>query len=443
MIDQGRLQHLLSPRQWLVRLIFWGGTLSVGMAAVLFALGAELAQWIFHQILAISPWLPFLITPAGLALSAWLTRNVFIGAQGSGIPQTIAALHIKDEEKLGTLLSLRIALGKMLLTFLALCSGASIGREGPTVQIGASILYSLRRFSRGTYSDDLRALIVAGGAAGVAAAFNTPLAGVVFAIEELSRTFEQRTSGLVLTAVIFAGIAAHGVLGNYAYFGKVSTSLGSDSGWLAVTLCGITGGLAGGFFSRLLVNFTGRTWKGRIGTWAREKPVAFAAACGFALACIGAMSGHHSYGTGYEEVRDIIANGDADYPAYGLYKFLATLVSYMSGIPGGLFAPSLAIGAGLGSALSHLMPAIPLGTMVVLGMAGYFSGVTQAPLTTFVIVMEMTENHVVVLPLMATALIAHGMSRVICPEPLYKALAEQFIRRLNSARTDTETAGPK
>lgn len=430
MIDHDHLQHLLSPKQWLLRLVFWGGAISVGIVAVLFALGAELAQWCFRQILAISPWLPFLVTPGGLALSTWLSRRYFEGSQGSGIPQTIAALQLDDQDKLSRLLSLRIAFGKIALTFLALCSGASIGREGPTVQIGASIMFSLRRFSRFTYSDQIRALIIAGGAAGVSAAFNTPLAGIVFAIEELSRTFEQRTSGLVLTAVIFAGVAAHGVLGNYAYFGKVTTSLGDGGGWGAIIVCGLVGGIAGGLFSRLLVVFASRGWSGSFGEWVRRSPVAFAALCGLILAIIGVLSGHHSYGTGYEEVRDILANGDEDYPAFALYKFLATLVSYMSGIPGGLFAPSLAIGAGLGSSLAHFLPQVPPGTMVVLGMAAYFAGVTQAPLTTFIIVMEMTDNHSVVLPLMATALIAHGLSRVVCPEPLYKALAEIFMRGL-------------
>lgn len=433
MIDHDHLHDLLSPKKWLMRLIFWGGALSVGVAAVLFALGAEFAQWCFRQLLAISPWLPFLITPTGLALSAWLSRRVFEGSQGSGIPQTIAALDVAEPDKLSALLSLRIAIGKISLTLLALGCGASIGREGPTVQIGASILYSLRRFTHLDYRNEIRALIVAGGAAGVAAAFNTPLAGIVFAIEELSRSFEQRTSGLVLTAVIFAGIAAHGMLGNYAYFGKVSTSLVSDYGWLAVVTCGLAGGLAGGLFSRLLIVFAAQGFGGKVGAWVRRRPVLFAAICGFVLACIGVASGHHSYGTGYDEVRDILAHGDADYQAYGLFKFLSTLVSYMSGIPGGLFAPSLAIGAGLGSALSHAMTDVPLGTMIVLGMAGYFAGVTQAPLTTFVIVMEMTDNHAIVLPLMATALIAHGISRVVCREPLYKALAEQFARKLRSA----------
>jgi chloride channel protein, CIC family len=429
MIDHDHLKNLLSPKEWLLRLVFWGGAIAVGATAVLFTLGAQFGNQFFHWILSISPWLPFVVIPSGLALSAWLSRRFFVGAQGSGIPQTIAALQIQDPEQLGGLLSLRIAAGKIALTIMALCCGASVGREGPTVQVGASIMYSLRRFSHFTYPGQMKGLIIAGGAAGVAAAFNTPLAGIVFAIEELSGSFEQRTNGLILTAVIFAGLAAHAMLGNYSYFGTISTSLGSGIGWLAVIVCGIAGGLSGGLFSRLLIRASDG-WGGFVGRWMRSHPVTFAAACGIVLACMGPLSGHHTYGTGYDEVRDILAHGDAGYQGYGLFKFLATLVSYLSGIPGGIFAPSLAVGAGIGVNISHFISFVPAGTVTVLGMVAYFSGVTQAPLTAFIIVMEMTDNHSIVLPLIATALIAHGISRIVCQEPLYKGLAERFLRRI-------------
>ncbi|MGO8754558.1 MAG: chloride channel protein [Gallionellaceae bacterium] len=429
MIDNKHLKNLLSPKEWILRLVFWGGALAVGVVAVLFALAAQLGNRCFNWMISLSPWLPFVVMPSGLALTAWLSRRFFTGTQGSGIPQTIAVLQLQNQEQIGRLLSLRIAAGKILLTILALCCGASVGREGPTVQIGASIMYSLRKVSGFTYQNQIRALIVAGGAAGVASAFNTPLAGIVFAIEELSRSFEQRTNGLILTAVIFAGIAADATLGNYTYFGTISTSIGSSIGWVAVIVCGVTGGGLGGLFSRLLISANDGLG-GIMGRYMRSHPVAFATACGFVLAILGVLSGHHTYGTGYNEVRDMLLHGDGDYHSYGALKLLATLVSYLSGIPGGIFAPSLAVGAGIGANLSHLISFVPASTMIVLGMVAYFSGVTQMPLTTFIIVMEMTDNHSIILPLMATALIAHGISRVICPEPLYKALAERFVRQL-------------
>lgn len=426
MIDRSYLRKFMSPQEWLLRLVFWGGAIVVGLAAVMFALAAQLGYKYFHWLLSISPWLAFAAMPIGLALCVWLSRKFFEGSQGSGIPQTIAALQIEDEKQLSKLLSLRIAIGKMAITFLALCCGASVGREGPTVQIGASIMYSLRRFTHFSQLNQMRGLIIVGGAAGVAAAFNTPLAGIAFAIEELSRSFEQRTNGLVLTGIIFAGLASNAILGDYAYFGTVFTSFGSASAWIAVLACSVVGGLAGGLFARVLVS-AGAGWGGFFGRWMRKRPVAFAAFCGLMLALLGIMSGHHTYGTGYEEVRAILANGDSGYESYGVMKLLATLVSYLSGIPGGIFAPSLAVGAGFGANLSHLISFVPAGTVIVLGMVAYFSGVTQAPLTTFIIVMEMTDNHDLVLPLMATALIANGVSRIVCHEPLYKAMAERFL----------------
>ena len=210
---------LISPRQWLRRLVFWVGAVLVAGVAIGFAALADRAANLFVGVQAPRPWIALLICPAGLAASFLLTRYVFPGAQGSGIPQVIAAQHMTDRAAIARVLSPRIAAGKIGLTLLGLCCGASIGREGPTVQVGASIMHALGRLLRLPRLELERALVLAGGAAGVAAAFNTPLAGIVFAIEELSHSFEARTSGTVLTAVIIAGITTLALMGNYTYFG--------------------------------------------------------------------------------------------------------------------------------------------------------------------------------------------------------------------------------
>ena len=418
-----------TPRLWLRRAILWIGAVAVAVAAILFALGSARAIDLHRRALAIHPWLTFVLAPLGLAAVAWTTRRFFPGSQGSGIPQTIAALQIGDEPTRGRLLSVRIAAGKLALTLIGLLSGASVGREGPTVQIGAAIMHSLGRLTRFSRIEAQRGLILAGGAAGVAAAFNTPLAGVVFAIEEMSRSFESRTSGTVLTAVIVAGIVSVWWLGDYTYFGRTSEMLREGQGWIAVLLCGVIGGFAGGLFSQILIAFS-KGLPGTLGALSRKRPVMFAALCGLALAALGLASGSTTYGTGYEEAKRIL-EGTGDLPAsYGLLKFAATLISYLSGIPGGIFAPSLAVGAGLGWNLADLAPYAPTGAVVVLGMVGYFAGVVQAPVTAFVIVVEMTDNHDMILPLMAAALIAAGCSRIVCRRPVYKSLAEQFANRL-------------
>jgi H+/Cl- antiporter ClcA len=417
---------LVSPRLWWRRVVFWVGALLVACVAVAFAQSANWAGNLFLHMIAGRPWLAFVIAPAGLALAFLLTRHVFPGAQGSGIPQTIAALHMHDQAMIGRVLSLRIAVGKVLLTLLGLASGASIGREGPTVQVGASIMHALGTLLRLPRPELRQALVLAGGAAGIAAAFNTPLAGILFAIEELSHSFEARTSGTVFTAVIIAGATTLGLVGNYTYFGQTSAEIGNHAAVFAVILCSVVGGLAGGIFSQSLL-IAANGLPGLAGRLIIRYPVVFAVLCGLLLAFIGMLSGGETYGTGYDQARAMVEEHSVLPPVYALLKLAATVVSYVSGIPGGIFAPSLSIGAALGSVLAPLVPGAPVGAMILLGMTAYFSGVVQAPITATVIVMEMTANQSLTIPLMATALLSFAASRLVCRRPLYGALARRFL----------------
>jgi H+/Cl- antiporter ClcA len=423
-----RLRHvapLLSRRLWLQRMLTWGGAIAVSLTALAFASAANGAQEVFVWLLHGHLLLTLVLTPAGLALSVWLTRRYFPGAQGSGIPQTIAAVHMTDARAINAVLSLRIAIGKMGLTLLGLLCGASIGREGPTVQVGAAIMHALGRAVGLPRHDFRRGLVLAGGAAGVAAAFNTPLAGVVFAIEELSHSFEARTSGTVLTAVILAGITTLALAGNYTYFGATQAELDFGAGWIAVALCALAGGLAGGAFSSALIAAS-RGLPGRAGRLLMRHPIGFAALCGLILAGTGLLTGGATFGTGYAQARGVVEGTATLPPLYALLKLLATVASYLSGMPGGIFAPSLSVGAGLGQWLAALVPGAPAGAVVLLGMVAYFSGAVQAPITATVIVMEMTDNQRMTIPLLAAAMLAFGVSRLICPRPLYGALARRF-----------------
>ncbi len=267
---------------------------------------------------------------------------------------------------------------------------------------------------------------VAGSAAGVAAAFNTPLAGIVFAIEEMGRAFEQRSSALVLIAVILAGIASLGLVGNYNYFGSSSSMLIVTIDWVAVFVCGVAGGILGGCFARAVV------WgNARLRIWMAPAPMrrALIAAftCGMVVAVCGFLSGGDSYGTGYEAARRAV-EGHAMGWSFAPLKFMATLASTLSGIPGGLFAPSLAVGAGMGSVIAQLLGVHAIGAIVLLGMCSYFAGVVQAPITAAVIIGEMTAASGMRLPLLLAAMIAYGVSRLIQRESLYHALAENFLK---------------
>ncbi|GAB6040358.1 chloride channel protein [Endothiovibrio diazotrophicus] len=408
------------PKAWRIRLVFWLGALLVGSLCALFAIFADYAGELFVKLTEQGKWVPLVVTPLTLAGLAWATRNLFPGSQGSGIPQAIAALESNQK---GAVLSLRIAIGKILLTLIGLVAGASIGREGPSVHVGASIMYSLGRFARFPAHYMERGLILAGGAAGITAAFNTPLAGIVFAIEEMSKRFEQRTSGLVTIGVVIAGVTGLILLGPYHYFGTSDAAIPDAASWLAIPVCGVIGGLLGGIFSTTLINGARR-----LGPVVKKHPYAVAFVCGLAVALLGYLSDYSSSGTGYGAAKAIITGEAAWDPTYPLTKFGSTLASYLSGIPGGIFAPSLATGAGVGANLGHWLPVAPLSVMVILGMVGYFAGVVQSPLTAFVIVMEMTNNQEMMLALILTSFIANGVSHLVCPKPIYHALSQAFLQ---------------
>lgn len=428
---QLRSVRVISTR-WQRRVIFVAGGVAVGAAAVGLTQASDLAQFLFARLLETWRYASFVVTPLGFVLSVFLTLRFFPNSQGSGIPQAIAARQLGDHEARGRLVSFRIGVGKIFLTVLGLLCGASVGREGPTVQIGASIMFAIGRMSPRRQPG----LILAGAAAGVAAAFNTPLAGIVFGIEEMSRAFEVRTSGLIIGTVIAAGLTSLALVGNYAYFGHTATTLGNGVDWLAVPICGVVGGLAGGLFSRLVI-LVAFGLPGRLGLLIKRHPLAFAFACGLGVAVCGYLSGDTIYGTGYAQVKHALES-EAPLPeSFGVLKLLATLFSTVSGIPGGIFSPSLAAGAGLGSNVAHFFPGTPMGAILLLGMVSYFAGVVQAPITAFVIVTEMTDNHAMVVPLMAAALIAYGSSRLVCKEGVYHALAKGFLQR---ARADNACA---
>jgi len=419
-------KSLLSFAHWRNRLVFWCGAIIIGIIGAGFSFIADGAQVGFLNIIARNEYLPLLVCPLILGLTAWLTSKFAPGAVGSGIPQAIAARSTDDPKERMYLLGPQIILGKVLLTALALLGGASIGREGPTVQVGATILY-LGAVFMNMNPDMRRNVILAGAAAGIAAAFNTPLAGIVFAIEEMARAFETRYSGVVLTAIVLAGAASLSILGNYSYFGAADGAYLIARDWFAIGVVGVIGGLTGGLFALLLSQggFQLNALRQKIKFVCH--PAIFAALCGLIIAALGLLTHGATYGTGYTQAKDLLHNATPGSWLYTISKFIATIVSGFSGIPGGIFSPSLSVGAGLGASMASWFPATPIAGMVLLGMTAYFSGVTQAPITAFIIVLEITGRLSLPFPLIAASVIAAAISRRICPVSLYHALAKTFI----------------
>ena len=414
-------------RQWVDRAVVLAYATATGLVVVGFTLLAEAASHGFDKLQRLGPhaeYLPLLWTPLLTVLLVWWTRRLAPGAAGSGIPQVVRALD-DDLHPLQRqwLVSVRMSLHKIGLISGGLVAGLSIGREGPTVQVGAGIMAHARRWLSPQSGIDTHDLMVAGAAAGIAAAFNTPLGGIVFAIEQLSRRRGMSHSGLVIASIVLAGLVAVSVFGNETYFGRLRVQALSWSLLLPGLAVALLAGLAGGLFTRLLV-VSVRGLPDRFSHWRRQYPLRFAAGCALLVAVICVATGGATAGAGYAPTRALL-EGQADLPGvYTLLKFCASWLSAWAGVPAGMFAPALAIGAGIGNDVALLTglgqdAAIPL---IALGMVGFLAATTQGPITAFIIVMEMVSGHAMVLSLMACSLLAGGVARLMTP-PLYQELA--------------------
>ena len=421
-----RLTRKELRRSWLNYGVLWVGAILVGLAAVQFANWTNDVLAIFLGWIDGRAWLALLITPALTGGAVWMTRKWFSGSEGSGIPQVIAALHGQpDPTRIRRLFGLRILIGKIGLGLLGMLGGLTLGREGPTVHIGASIMYEMRRFYPRVSLRMERLLLLAGSAAGLSGAFNTPLAGILFAIEELTRSFEVRTNGVLITSIVFSGLVSLALAGNYLYFGQITApDIFPLAFVLPVVIAAVVCGLAGAAFNLALLKQV-RWIPAKLMAWRERSPLAWGAGLGLLVAIIGIASAGQTWGSGYEQARHLLMNhGEQVSWYYPLVKWLTMVLSYITGLPGGLFSPSLSIGAGFGQWVSQWFGQYPQSALVAICMVGYLAAVTQSPLTSFVIVMEMINGGGLVIPLMATALISSRVANLFTP-PLYEALAEQ------------------
>lgn len=421
-------------RIWVSRALVVTAAVLAGLVVVAFTWLTEHAMALFSRAFAQAWWEPLLLTPLCAVAIVWLTRRFAPNAAGSGIPQVMAALEVPTDSPVrGKLVSIKLSAIKLLLTSWGGLAGLSLGREGPSVQIAAGVMAAVGRFLPRKSVMGEHGLLVAGGAAGIAAAFNTPLGGVMFAIEELSRSPEKRSSGLLISGIVLAGLVSVSIQGNVTYFGVIHVaSLGWDA-LLPGLLVAVLAGVAGGLFSRLLIaSLSGRS--SDVFSRLRARcPLLFAGLCGLAVAGIGVVTSGMTFGSGYTHTRTMLEGGASTPAIYVLLKFVATWLTSWSGVPGGIFAPSLAIGAALGNDVAQLLQFPHLSMLIALGMAGFLAAATQAPLTSFIIVMEMVDGHAMVLSLMACALVASGISRLIS-RPLYGTLAQGYLARLEPVR---------
>jgi len=366
-------------------------------------------------------WRRFLVPVAGSLVMGYLLYKYFPDARGSGVPQTKAALYAR-----GGYISLSTVLGKFFCTSVTLASGIPLGREGPAVQVGGGIASVLGR-ALGLRPERVKALLPVGAAAAVAAAFNTPLAAVLFALEEVVGDLHAP----VLGSVVLASATSWGVLrlllGNEPLFQVSQYQLVSSWELIAYGILGIAGGVVSAAFTQLLL---------RMRVWFKRQPaktVWFQPVAGGLVVGVMGWFVPAVMGVGYQYVGDALNDSLTLKLMLTLLvlKLVATVVSYASGNAGGIFGPSLFLGAMLGGAVGsvaqHFFPshvAAP-GAYALVGMGTAFAGIVRAPMTSVVMIFEITRDYAVIVPLMLSNLVSYFIASRLQKEPIYEVLAEQ------------------
>jgi H+/Cl- antiporter ClcA len=407
--------------QTFIQATFWTAAAAVGTIAVIYARLINEVLKLYSVFFKDHPYIMTAATPVLFVVATYIVVKFGPEARGSGVPQVLQAISQTKNKQVdigqNPLVSIRTMIVKIISSLVGFIAGASIGREGPTVQISASIFsWVSHKVKSKTSQIDPQSYIIAGAAAGIAAAFNTPLAGVTFAIEEIAEGVFWQFKRPVMFSIIIAGITAQAFVGDYLYFGHPATA---KANWIVIPqalLIGSVCGLLGGAFARILVQ---KDFRLNFKHWSVKAFV-----CGLICSLIALYSNGESSGSGYEVVKQFMDSDQGQISGlFGLEKFISTIFSYFSGMAGGIFSPTLSIGAGIGCTLASVLGFLNLKTCALIGMVAFFSGVVQAPLTAVVIVMEMTDEHSLIIPFMIAAVVAQLVGKLVMPTPLYHFLA--------------------
>ena len=378
-----------------------------------------------------APWRRVLFPVAGSLGIGYLLFRYFPNARGSGVPQTKAALFAREGR-----ITLRTVLGKFFCTSATLASGIPLGREGPSVQVGAGIASVLGR-RLGLRPEKVKALLPVGAAAAIAAAFNTPLAAVLFSLEEIMGDLHAPVLGSVVLASATSWLVLRLLLGNNPLFKVPQYQLVHPLEFAIYAVLGVVGGLVSVAFTKLLLDMRQRFMR------LPQKTVWFQPVAGGLLVGLMGWFVPQVLGVGYGYVGDVL-NGRMALNLMVLLvvlKLIAVTTSYASGNAGGIFGPALFIGAMLGGAVGtvahHLLPAHTAtpGAYALVGMGAVFAGIVRAPMTSVVMIFEMTQDYAVIVPLMIANLVSLFISSRLQRQPIYEALAVQDGIHLPTAET--------
>lgn len=408
---------------------FWIGAFLVGIVAVFYAQLFEWAEHSFFWLLEKLGWWMFLVSPVLFVASFYVVLKGAPFASGSGIPQVSASLELISKTKSNAvikLLSFPIVFIKIISSFLMALGGGVIGREGPTIQIAASIfkkIYDL--LPEGWPRISPKNMIMTGAASGLAAAFNTPLGGLVFAIEELTKTHFNTFKNSIFIGVVIAGITAQSFVGSYLYLGYPLAVNIDYSMVFAVILASAFTGWFAGLYSRWVMKLS--RWRKSLN---RTNTILYLIGIALFITAMALFLDHRIAGPGREIIVTSLFSSDKYLEWFvPIGKWIGSAFCFSSGSAGGVFAPSLSIGASISAAISGLLHLTPDNTnlLIMTGMVAFLTGITRSPFTSAILVLEMTDRHNLIFFFMLAALFGQIAAKAVCRKSLYESIKEGIL----------------
>lgn len=408
---------------------FWTASLVTGLAAVAYTKMFVYSESLLKAVLHWNKNMLFLITPVCFFI-AWLVVKLFApNARGSGIPQVMAAIELsspKHDHKVDMLLNLRIIFVKVASSLMMVLGGGAIGREGPTIQIAGSVFRIINKIIPGSWPRlSKQSFLLTGASAGLAAAFNTPLGGVVFAMEELARIHIKFFRTPLFSAVLISGLTAQALIGPYLYLGYPNVSGLGFSIFFAVALTAVLAGICGSLMSKAILKVA--AWKRSFNT---TKTIAYILISGLVIAALACFLNQAVLGSGKDLMNQALFT-DNKYNSWhtALMRIISPVICFNTGAAGGIFAPSLAAGASTGAFMCDLFHFAGANANIIIlsGMVGFLTGVTRTPFTSAILVLEMTDRHSVIFHLMLAALLSNIAAVIIDRHSLYEQLKKTYI----------------
>ena len=413
----------------LLPLPYWIASLITGIVAVIYAKLFSWGEALGFYIIGLHSWLVFVLTPVCFVAAWWVVKRYSPFAGGSGIPQVMCAIDLATPTQrhlVDKLLSLRVMIVKVISSLLMIIGGGAIGREGPTIQIAGCVFRKINQLTPASFPRiSGQNMIMTGAAAGLAAAFNTPLGGIVFAVEELAKTHLNNFKIAIFSAVIIAGLTAQGILGPYLYLGFPEVTNLSPYIFLPVVLVALAAGSMGSLMSKGILALI--KWKS---TFEKRRSEILYVRAGAAIVCtIAFLFNSHVLGSGKAEMSRVLFTPDK-YSSWHLtlFRIIGTIVSFTTGAAGGVFAPSLSAGACIGSLAAGLfhLSATNSNLIILSGMVAFLTGVTRSPFTSAILVLEMTDRHSVIFHLMVAGMVASLVANMVDKRSLYEHLKIRY-----------------